>query len=268
MELSRFSVAFRLARSYALCGDERAPEIFWQLVKSWLAANPPNGGPHWISSQEVALRAMAWIFGMRAFAKSHATTPVRAERLIAALDAHARRIESTLAYAKAQNNNHLISEACGLFTVGLLFPRLPRSPYWRSLGRRLLESTADQFFPDGGYIQHSINYHRLALQLYLWAMRLAEISGEPFPAKLYSRVDASLQLLSGLVDPGTGRAPNFGHNDGALFLAFHGCAFEDYRPLLQTLSLGERAPEYGRRGLGTRMRSGCWDRMRSNARRG
>ena len=233
-ELSRFSLAFRLARFYALTGDERTPEIFWQLVESWMQVNPPNAGPQWLSSQEVALRAMAWIFALHAFARSPATTIARMEKIIAALDAHARRIEATLAYAKAQNNNHLISEAAGLFTIGLLFPKLPGSSRRRALGRALLESTAGQFFPDGGYIQHSVNYHRLALQLYAWAMRLAEISGRPFSPAMYSCVDRSLDLLGRLIDPGTGSMPNIGHNDGALFLALNSCAYEDYRPLLQT----------------------------------
>jgi hypothetical protein len=236
-ELSRFSLAFRLARLYAMTGDKRAPEAFWQLLESWLSANPPNSGPQWLSSQEVALRALAWIFSLRAFARSPATNAARAAKAIAALDAHARRIEATLAYARAQNNNHLISEAAGLFTIGLLFPDLPNAGRWQKLGHSLLESTSEQFFSDGGYIQHSINYHRQALQLYLWALRLGEIHSQPFSKRMYDSVDRSLELLSALVDPETGRMPNFGHNDGALFLALNSCDYEDYRPLLQSLAL-------------------------------
>ena len=239
-ELSRFGLAFRLARLYAGTGNERAPEIFWQLVESWMEANPPNAGPQWLSSQEVALRALAWIFALRAFARSRATTAARVRRLIAALDAHARRIDATLAFAKAQNNNHLISEAAGLFTIGLLFPSLPDAARWNSKGRSLLESTTRQFFQDGGYIQHSVNYHRLALQLYLWTMRLAEINSQPFSEAMYACVDRSLGLLSAMVDPNNGYAPNFGHNDGALFPALNSCAYDDYRPLLQTLSWWRR----------------------------
>ena len=243
-ELSRFNVAFRLARCYALTGDERAPEIFWQLVESWLAADPPNAGPQWVSSQEVALRAMAWVFALNAFARSPATTAVRKARIIAALGVHARRIEATLAYAKAQNNNHLISEAAGLFTIGLLFPKLPGSTRRLALGRALLELTTGQFFLDGGYIQHSVNYHRLALQLYAWAMRLAEINGQPFSRMMYSCVDRSLDLLGRLIDPATGCMPNFGHNDGALFSALNSCAYEDYRPLLQTLVIWRQGARF------------------------
>jgi hypothetical protein len=250
-ELSRFSLSFRLARAYARTGNERAPEAFWQLVESWMEANPPNAGPQWISSQEAALRAMAWIFALHAFSRSAATTAARTERMLTALDAHARRIEATLAYARAQNNNHLISEAAGLFTIGLLFPQFPDAARRIAKGRALLEGTAGQFFPDGGYIQHSMNYHRLALQLYLWAMRLAEIHNRPFSRTMYSCVDRSLELLSGLVDLETGRMPNFGHNDGALFLPLNGCEYEDYRPLLQALSLWRK---------GARIwTAGCWD---------
>jgi hypothetical protein len=236
-ELSRFSVAFRLVRCYGLTGDERAPELFWQLVESWMTANPPNCGPQWVSAQEVALRAMAWTFALRAFAGSGATTPERARRLIGALDVHARRIEATTAYARAQNNNHLISEAAGLFTIGVMFPALQRADKWRDLGIRLLMESIAQFYPDGGYIQHSHNYHRLALQLYLWVMRLAQLNGRSFPEGMRRGVQLSLDLLRTQTDRQTGRLPNFGHNDGALFLPLNTCAYEDYRPLLQMLSL-------------------------------
>ncbi len=239
-ELSRFAVAFRLARWYAFSGEERAAEMFWRLAESWLSANPPNAGPQWFSAQEAALRAMAWVFALRAFARSPATTSERAGKLIAGLDAHASRMDATLAYARAQNNNHLISEAAGLFTIGLMFPHLPRAVRWREKGRRLLLETAPQFFPDGGYIQHSHNYHRLALHLYLWVLRLAEINGQPLPEDVYRCVDRSIPMLDRMVDPQTGLVPNFGHNDGALFLPLNVCGYEDYRPLLQTLTIWRR----------------------------
>jgi hypothetical protein len=108
------------------------------------------------------------------------------------------------------------------------------------MGRAGLLESAAQFFPDGGYIQHSHNYHRLALQLYLWVMRLAELDGRPFPEEMYRCVDRSVRLLTRMVDPGTGSAPNFGHNDGALFLPLTVCDYGDYRPLLQSLSLWRR----------------------------
>jgi hypothetical protein len=236
-ELSRFSIAFRLSRLYALTGEEKAADAFWRLFESWLAANPPNSGPQWISAQEVALRALAWIFALHALESARATTPERVRRMMAALEAHGRRIEATPAYARAQNNNHLISEATGLFTLGLLFPALPRARQWCGEGKRWLAESAAQFFPDGGYIQHSHNYHRLALQLCLWSVRLAELNNIDLPEGVSRGVGRSIELLQTLADPRTGRISNFGHNDGALFLPLNTCAYEDYRPVLQAAAL-------------------------------
>jgi hypothetical protein len=250
-ELSRFSVAFRLARIYAFTGEERTAEVFWQLTESWLETNPPNAGAQWLSAQEVALRLMAWEFGRNAFKNSPATTQKRNRRLVAALGAHARRIEATISYAHAQNNNHLISEAAGLLTVGWMHPQLPGAGRWRRLGRALLEESADQFFADGGYIQHSHNYHRLALQLFGWAMRLAELNGQPFPTRMYDRMRKSLAFLRTQSDSTDGAVPNLGHNDGTHFLPLSDCAYGDYRPLLQFFSCWlEGRPAYPR---------GAWD---------
>jgi hypothetical protein len=244
-ELSRFAVVFRLARIYAGCGEERAADIFWQLIESWMDSNPPNAGAHWISAQEVALRLMAWEFGCNVFACSSSSTESRARRLAVAMGEHARRIEATIAYARAQNNNHLIAEAAGLLTAGWMHPQLPGAARWVRLGRALLEESAGQFFPDGGYIQHSHVYHRFALQLCAWSMRLAEIHGQPFSERLYGRMRASLSLLRALVAPSSGRLSNFGHNDGTLFLPLSACVYDDYRPLVQMLSRWlEKKPSY------------------------
>ena len=36
-----------------------------------------------------------------------------------------------------------------------------------------------------------------------------------------------------MIDPGSGRAPNLGANDGALLLPLSSSAFDDYRPTVQ-----------------------------------
>ncbi|MGA2111905.1 MAG: alginate lyase family protein [Anaerolineales bacterium] len=235
-ELSRFSIAFRLAREYAYTGEEKACEAFWVMFESWLDANPFNSGPNWMSAQEVALRAIAWVFALRVFARSPQTTDSRLEQMLAALSLSARRIEVTLDYARAQNNNHLVSEAAGLWTIGILFPSLRRAKRWAHRGRDLLLEAANrEIFEDGGYIQHSFNYQRLMLDLYLWSVRLGEITGRAFPYHLYERLKTSVAYLRQWVDAESGRTPNLGHNDGSLLLPLTGCEYEDYRPTVQAL---------------------------------
>jgi len=237
-EASRFSIVYRLARLYAATGEERAAQQFARLIDSWLEANPPNGGPQWISAQEVGLRAMAWVFALTGMWGSSALGHGQRARLAIALREHGRRIEASLAYALAQGNNHVLSEAAALWTLGLAFPWMREAGRWAARGRRMLISAAkSQIEPDGGYIQQSVNYQRLAAQVLAWSVRLGEVHERPFPRETYARLRAMRDCLAVLVDERTGRAPNLGHNDGSLVFPLTTCAYEDYRPVIQSLSL-------------------------------
>jgi asparagine synthase (glutamine-hydrolysing) len=102
------------------------------------------------------------------------------------------------------------------------------------LGRELLEQeAATQIFRDGTYSMYSLNYHRFILQIYLCVLRLAEGHESPVSHVISDRVAASIDYLSQLIDPETGKMPVYGSNDGALVLPLNNCDFTDYRPLLQ-----------------------------------
>lgn len=233
-EGARFGWVYPLARALWLSRDERYAEALWILIESWREANRPNAGPHWMSAQEVALRLMALVFVTYALTPQLTKVPERAVRLAEMVAVHANRIPPTLIYARAQGNNHLLVEAVALYTVGLLFPEFRLAARWRVMGRRwLVEALDRQVFPDGGYIQHSTNYHRLALQAGLWAARLAEINGEPLPTPALSSLRQMSGCLAAMVDPQSGRVPNFGPNDGALILPLSTCPSDDFRPAIQ-----------------------------------
>lgn len=237
-ELSRFGWAYVLARAYRATGDHRYVEGFFSLVDSWCATNPPNRGPNWISAQEVALRIMALSFAWHAFRERFERTSDRVDQLMTLINAHAERIPPTLRYARAQRNNHLLTEAVGLYTAGLLFPSLRSAPRWKRLGWRWLNfALLDQVFEDGGYIQHSANYHRLALSAGTWAAQLGNLNGEPLPADSLSRLADTTSALLALVDAENGRAPNFGNNDGSDILPLASTPHVDYRPVLQAAAL-------------------------------
>ncbi len=164
---------------------------------------------------------------------------------------HAARIPATLLYARSLRNNHLVSEACGLYTAGVLFPEVRGSARWRRLGRRwLIRSLLSQVFDDGGHVQHSINYHRAVLQAGLWALGLGDLNRDPFPGAVRAALARMADFERHLVDPAAGMVPNFGPNDGAELLPLSVCGFADYRPTLQMA-----AAVLGQAGLP----SGPWD---------
>ena len=256
-EPARFTWAFTLGRAYHLTNDERYPAAFWHYFETFSKANPPNLGPNWMSAQEVALRLIAFTFAAQIFAPSPHSTAIRHSQIAISVAAHAARIPPTLIYARAQNNNHLLSEAAGLITASLALPDHPDSPRWEKLGwkwfNRGLES---QISADGAYMQHSANYHRLMLQLALWVHNLKSAEYEvskSTPRTPHPALDSATRWLLALTDPETGRVPNLGPNDGAYILPLTGQPFHDYRPVLQAAArtfLGE--PAYA---------AGAWDEM-------
>ena len=236
-EPSRFGVAYKLVRAYWCTGDETYPYIFWELVNSWREANPPQRGPNWKCGQEAAFRIMAWVFAFYGLANSPHSTPEQMATLAAMIAAHAQRIERNIAYARSQKNNHAISEGVGLWTVGVLFPEFKAAKKWRKLGRRVIEEEAQrQIYDDGSYIQHSMNYHRLMLQDYLWAVRLGQINGYDFSAELLDSLRMATEFIYQMMDLKTGRVQNYGSNDGALILPLNNCDYLDYRPVVQAMS--------------------------------
>ncbi len=232
-EPGRFGWAYTLARAHLVSGDGRYAQAFWEHTERFLDANPPNLGPHWASAQEVALRLIALVFAYHAFAGDPATSDSRRARLSSALAHHAARIPPTLAYARAQNNNHLLSEAAGLYTAGLALPGHPQARAWRALGWRWFNrGLRAQIAPEGTYIQHSTNYHRLMLQLGLWVRLLAEGEARPLPAASWERLAAATHWALSLADPKSGWTPNLGPSDGAYIMPLSVCHHRDFRPVL------------------------------------
>src|SRR5688572_3076767 len=227
-EANRFSMAYTLVRAYASSRDERFAEAFWQLIQAWAESNPPNTGPNWMDGQEVALRLLAWMFGFYAFIDSPSATPERIAQFTVLVAAQGERIYQNIAYAISTHSNHTISEAFGLWLVGLLFPELKDSAKYFKLGRELLEREASaQIFADGSYSMYSLNYHRCILHIYFCALRLGELNNSPLSESVHRVVKSSIDYLSQLIDPETGQMPAYGSNDGALVLPLNNCDFTD-----------------------------------------
>jgi len=234
-EPSRFAWVYMLVRAYAATDEERYVEKFWSLLESWLAANQPNIGPNYACGQECAIRLMAMCFAFYAFRSSSSSSPERLAKLALAIAVHADRIEKNIGFAISTRTNHSLTEAAGLYTCGILFSEFSRSRHWHRLGKKILISEGlKQIYADGTYLQHSMNYHRLMLQDFLWVFRLAELNQDSFPDELTARIKKAVHFLYQMQDDTDGRVPNYGANDGALIIPLNGCDYLDFRPVLQT----------------------------------
>lgn len=233
-EPNRFGFTYALVRAYWRRGDERYAELFWQAVEDWRLCNPPQLGPNWKCGQEISFRVMAWCFGLYGFLISPATTPERVTLLAQMIAVSGHRIEANLKYALSQRNNHGMSEGMGLWTIGVLFPELRPATKWRIIGRDVLETQGRELiYDDGSFVQHSVNYQRLMLHDYLWALSLGDLHGQPFSAQLKERVRKGGEFLYQIQDAETGRVPYYGSNDGSLILPLNNCDCQDFRPVIQ-----------------------------------
>ena len=236
-EPARFGWALTLARAYTLSNNETYAQCFWHLFDEFTAANPFNSGPNWCSAQEVALRLIALIFAGSIFRKSKSATSQRMLMLLASIYMHAKRIPPTLVYARAQNNNHLISEAVGLYCAGSFFKSLRIATQWKTLGWKWFNrAIQEQIAENGEFIQHSLNYHRLMLQASLWMDFIARLNDEKFSDLTLEKLSMATEWLLNFIEPSNGHVPNLGHNDGSNIFPLSQCSYADYRPVVQAAS--------------------------------
>jgi len=234
-EPSRFAWAYMLVRAYSATGREIYAEKFWSLLESWLESNQPNIGPNFACGQECAIRLMAMCFALYGLGAAQASSVERKLSLMLAIAVHADRIEKNIDFAISTRTNHSLTEAAGLYTAGLLFPEFRDSTRWVGLGKKILmQEGLRQIYPDGSYIQHSMNYHRLMLQDYLWAIRLGQLNGDRFGTEITSRVTSAVEFLYENQDGPSGRVPNYGANDGSLIIPLNSCDYNDFRPVIQS----------------------------------
>lgn len=249
-ELSRFPFVYALVRAYAVTGDSKYVRKFWELFESWVENNPLEIGVNYKCGQEMSLRIMAWIFGLYAFLEHPETTPCRITTMLKMIYYHADHIERHFEFAlKSVRNNHTISEAAGMYTVGLLFPFFDKSKKWKEKGKKYLEQEGlRQIYADGSYLQHSMNYQRLVVQDYTWVLQLAKLNNDEFSDELIERVKKCVLFLYNNQDKYTGRLPNYGMNDGALIHPLACNDYLDYRPQLNAawyVLTGNRLHERG-----------------------
>ncbi|WP_291204941.1 alginate lyase family protein [Dyadobacter sp.] len=236
-EKSRFCFLYDLIR-YDYHFEEDQSETVFRLITHWIDNNPVNCGPNWKCSQEIALRILNWTFALHYYRKSPTLNQRLLDKILCSIYDQMWHVVSNIRFSQvALKNNHLLTEALGLYTVGLLMPFLPRAMQWRNKGKFIFETeVCEQIARDGTFLQFSMNYHRVVIQLMTWGIRLSERNGDRLCDTVYSRAKASLIFLRTCQVNINGRLPNYGHNDGALFFPLSERSFGDFRPQMMALA--------------------------------
>jgi hypothetical protein len=219
-ELNRLHHFVGLGRAYALTRDERYTTEFIQQLTSWCEANPPRFGINWTVAMEAAIRAVNLIAALHLFRASPLLTDLAIELMLKTLLAHGRFIRANLEFSHRVSSNHYLSDLIGLFAIGATCPFFKESGDWLTLSaRELLKELRHQVLDDGVDFEASINYHRLALEIFLLFFTLSKTLAVELPAECWQRFEAMFDFVRAYVKP-DGEAPLLGDSDDGRLLKF------------------------------------------------
>lgn len=236
-EKSRFSYLYDIIRYDYHHEDDSSKHVFADIA-SWIKANPINCGPNYRCSQEMSLRVLNWLFALHYYENSTSLTEEIFNQMQYVIYWHLHHIFNNIDFSRiAVRNNHAITETLTLFLAGLLLPTMPGAEEWKIKGKEWFEEEiAYQIYEDGTFLQYSMNYHRIVIQLLTWGIVLSEKNGERFSNTVYDRAEKSVKFLRTAMVDENGWLPNYGANDGALFFGLSYTHYRDYRPQIQALA--------------------------------
>lgn len=235
-EKSRFTWLLAIIRSDYHHDEDHSGFVFDEIER-WINANPVNSGPNWRCSQEISLRILNWCFALHFYKNSVALTEEHWEKIQHVIYWSLHHVYHHIDFSRiAVRNNHAITETLFLALSHQLFPFIPETKKWAEQGRKWVEQEIDyQIYDDGTFLQFSMNYHRVVIQLLTMGISISEIHRQPFSDRVYEKAYKSLNFLYQCTQEENGFLPNYGANDGAWFFPLSDTDYRDFRPQLNTL---------------------------------
>ncbi len=160
-DLNRHGFFEDLGRAWRYTGDARYGERFAELVRDWIAVNPPEpGARNWTAPFEVAFRINSWLWAWHLFRDCRSIDDATRALLRQGIATHCEFLYRNLELNA--RNNHLLLEAKALHFGALLLPEYPRSGRWkRRAEKHLWREIRHQFTTDGVHREMSTHYHRV-----------------------------------------------------------------------------------------------------------
>jgi hypothetical protein len=223
-----------LVSAFYLTGESRYIDHFVADTTDWLRENQPFLGVNWFCPMNIAMRAANLIVGLTAF------YPFLEKKFTAELVASLfRHGVVTMAYLEVESgerrNNHYLTNLVGMYFLGMFFQDTELGREWLGFAKEELETEAAyQFYDDGVTFEDSSSYHRLSVEMLLYAAILARDNQDDFSQEFHQRLHRGLRFTRDL-QQANHTIPQFGDNDNGRLLQFYGystAAVTDHRHLL------------------------------------
>ena len=195
-EVSRFHQAIWLGKAYWISGSEVHAKKFRDMVNDWIDSNPVGYGINWVSSKEVAIRAMNLIIGLMYFICSQSIDEEFFTKLLGSLYDHGAYIYRNL-HRNHQSSDRYVSNFVGLLYIGIFFYDTKFGKRWVKFARRELESEImAQVYKDGTCHGGSAGYQCLAAELFIAAYVLLGLNKFEISSDFKSRLEKMFEFIA------------------------------------------------------------------------
>lgn len=234
-EISRFHFALQLGIAYRLTIKEKYYECFRRLAQNWLQENPFMHSINWACTQDVAIRAVNWIWAISLFQDRLDNDSGLSNLLLHSLYQHGVYIYLHPEKQAFNNHNHYIGDLVGQIYLGLLFSKTKMGREWIVWGtKELFREMRYQVLPSGPSYERSINYHRFVTEMCLSAVVQLSKCGYEIPIDIWYRLELMLEFIMYYTKP-DGKAPVVGDQDDA---RLHPFSLQDNLNHTDLLALG------------------------------
>jgi hypothetical protein len=222
-ELSRCMHFAALGLADWATSDQRYYLEWKAQIRHWILSNPVGVGVNWACAMDVGMRAVNWLVSAQLFS----------ERIVNDGDAeflrmfdeslwhHGLQVERNLEWSGPRGRlagNHFIANLVGLLGIGAYFKGTAKSGHWWRFAKRWCDNEMTrQVNPDGSNYETSTSYHRMVMEMLLWADTVATVADDPFSAAYRERLCRMAAFVAAYSAPG-GKAAQFGDNDSGRLL--------------------------------------------------
>ena len=204
--LHYFEYCVPIAARYARTGDATAPELFKQLVCSWIGACEYPRGDAW-HPYTISLRLVNWLICLDLFGRVLTADDDFMGAFSASIYRQYRHLLAN--QEKHLLANHYLENLKTLVICALLFGE---NDVLARVERDYLTQLDEQVLPDGVHYERSMMYHKLILEGLLRVELAYRSVGKAAPAKVASKARQMLDAIAS-IERGMGKTPFF--NDSA-----------------------------------------------------
>ena len=203
--------------------NERYYREWKTQICHWIQSNPVGMGVNWACAMDVGMRAVNWLVSAQLFRERMAQDDDHEfiRRFDESLWHHGLQIERNLEWSGPPGQlagNHFIANLVGLLGIGAYFKGTKKGEQWWHFAKRWCENEMiRQINPDGSNYETSTSYHRMVMEMFLWADTVAAVTNDPFSAGYRDQLGKMATFVAAYSAPG-GAAAQFGDNDSGRLL--------------------------------------------------